>query len=74
MMEIVAISVAICMAGKVTLGLHVARHMVAAGHWESAHMADMRVCVSASEAAYQLLAGATSVQQVHVHAHSAAAP
>jgi hypothetical protein len=45
--------------GKATLGLHVARHMVAAGHWESAHMADVRVCVSASEAAYQLLAGAT---------------
>ena len=34
-----------------------ARHMVGQALWENAYFADLRMCVSASEAGFQLLSG-----------------
>ncbi|EIE24021.1 hypothetical protein COCSUDRAFT_47104 [Coccomyxa subellipsoidea C-169] len=42
--------------GKATLALAASRHLVACAHWENAYWADMAGAVSASEAAFQLLA------------------
>lgn len=52
-------------AGKATLALAVARSLVASAHWENAYWADMAGAVSASEAAFQLLAGACITWFVH---------
>lgn len=45
-------------AGKATLAVTTARHMIAQARWENAYFADLRMCVSASEAGFQLLSGA----------------
>lgn len=44
------------------MGLASARHLVACAHWENAYWADMTGAVSASEAAFRLLAGGCFLQ------------
>lgn len=62
-------------AGKATLALATARHMLAQARWDNAYFADLRMCVSASEAGFQLLSGrhllsARCLDTCHAYLHS----